>query len=66
MLFAPLFEFVDFADLEAGNSIKQLNKWHQQFMLEKIQPIFLEKAKKVVDIHKKNGDRTLGKILNID
>jgi hypothetical protein len=31
----------------ANNSIKQLNKWHQQFMLEKIQPIFLEKAKKV-------------------
>lgn len=41
----------------ANNPIKQLNKWHQQFMLEKIQPIFLEKAKKVVDIHKKNGDR---------
>ncbi len=43
----------------ANHSIKQLNKWHQQFMLEKIQPIFLEKAKKVVDMHKKNGDRVL-------
>jgi HAD superfamily hydrolase (TIGR01490 family) len=43
----------------ADNSIKQLNKWHQQFMAEKIQPIFLEKAKKVVDAHKKNGDRVL-------
>ncbi len=43
----------------ADNSIKQLNKWHQQFMVEKIQPIFLEKAKKVVDAHKKNGDRVV-------
>ncbi|MDC9715201.1 MAG: HAD-IB family hydrolase [Gammaproteobacteria bacterium] len=43
----------------ADNSIKQLNKWHQQFMVEKIQPIFLEKAKKVVDAHKKNGNRAL-------
>lgn len=43
----------------ADNPIKQLNKWHQQFMLEKIQPIFLEKAKKIVDIHKKNGDRAV-------
>ncbi len=43
----------------AGNSIRQLNKWHQQFMVEKIQPIFLEKAKKVVDAHKKNGDRVV-------
>ncbi|BAS67356.1 histidinol-phosphatase [Bathymodiolus septemdierum thioautotrophic gill symbiont] len=43
----------------AGHPIKQLKKWHQQFMLEKIQPIFLEKAKKVVDAHKKNGDRVV-------
>jgi len=43
----------------ADNSIKQLNKWHQQFMVEKIQPILLEKAKKVVDVHKKNGDRVM-------
>ncbi|SMN10838.1 Phosphoserine phosphatase [uncultured Candidatus Thioglobus sp.] len=43
----------------ADNSVKQLNKWHQQFMLEKIQPIFLEKAQKVVDAHQKNGDRVL-------
>ena len=43
----------------ADNSIKQLNQWHQQFMAEKIQPIFLEKAKKVVDIHKEKGDRVL-------
>ncbi|KAA0437586.1 MAG: HAD-IB family hydrolase, partial [Candidatus Thioglobus sp.] len=43
----------------AHNSIGQLNKWHQQFMAEKIQPILLEKAKKVVDIHQKNGDRAI-------
>ncbi len=43
----------------ANNSIKQLNKWHQQFMTEKIQSIFLEKAKKVVDFHKKNSDRVI-------
>lgn len=43
----------------ADNPIKQLNKWQQRFMAEKIQPILLEKAKKVVDIHKKNGDRVL-------
>lgn len=43
----------------ANHSIKRLNKWHQQFMLEKIQPIFLEKAKKVADAHKNNGDRVL-------
>lgn len=43
----------------ANHSIKQLNQWHQQFMLEKIHPIFLETAKKVVDAHKKNGDRAV-------
>lgn len=43
----------------ADNSVKQLNKWHQQFMAKKIQPIFLEKAKKVIDVHKKNGDRVV-------
>lgn len=43
----------------ASNSIKQLKAWHQQFMLEKIQPILLEKAQKVVNLHKKNGDRTI-------
>lgn len=43
----------------ADNSVKQLNKWHQKFMVEKIQPIFLEQAKKVVDAHKKNGDRVV-------
>ncbi|SMM98042.1 Phosphoserine phosphatase [uncultured Candidatus Thioglobus sp.] len=43
----------------ADNSIKQLNKWHQQFMLEKIQPILLQNAQKVVDAHQKNGDRAV-------
>ncbi|MBA5249055.1 MAG: HAD family hydrolase [Gammaproteobacteria bacterium] len=55
-----IVEYLEFCLLPlANNSIKQLNKWHQQFMLEKIQPIFLETAKKVVDAHKKNGDRTI-------
>lgn len=43
----------------ADNSIKQLNKWHQQFMAEKIQPIFSKKAQAVVDKHKTNGDRVI-------
>jgi HAD superfamily hydrolase (TIGR01490 family) len=43
----------------ANNSMAQLNKWHQQFMSEKIEPIILEKAQKVVDEHKKNGDRVM-------
>ncbi|NYT27212.1 MAG: HAD-IB family hydrolase [Candidatus Thiodubiliella endoseptemdiera] len=55
-----IIEYLEFClSTLANNSVKQLNKWHQQFMVEKIQPIFLEKAKKVVDAHKKNGDRVV-------
>ncbi|CAC9650638.1 HAD family hydrolase [bacterium endosymbiont of Bathymodiolus sp. 5 South] len=43
----------------ASNPIKKLKAWHQQFMTEKIQPILLEKAQKVVNLHKKNGDRLI-------
>ncbi len=43
----------------ANNSVRQLKIWHQQFMSEKIQPILLEKAQKVVDLHKKNGDKVI-------
>lgn len=43
----------------ANNPIKQLKIWHQQFMAEKIQPILLEKAQKVVDLHKKNNDKVI-------
>jgi hypothetical protein len=32
----------------ANHPIKQLKAWHQQFMVDKIQPILLEKAQKVV------------------
>lgn len=42
-----------------NHSIKQLSNWHHQFMVEKIQPIFLEKAQKVVDAHKSNGDTVI-------
>jgi hypothetical protein len=31
----------------ANHPIKQLKAWHQQFMVDKIQPILLEKAQKV-------------------
>ncbi len=43
----------------ANHSIKQLKVWHRQFMLEKIQPILLEKAQKVIDLHKKRGDKVI-------
>ncbi len=40
-------------------SMAILNKWHWQFMREKIQPILLPKAQKVVDTHAQKGDTLL-------
>lgn len=40
-------------------SITQLNIWHKQFMVNKIQPILLKKAQEVVNWHKKRGDTLL-------
>lgn len=40
----------------AEHSPEQLQKWHQQFMLEKIQPIMLDKANEKLAWHKAQGD----------
>ncbi|OPX54275.1 HAD-superfamily subfamily IB hydrolase, TIGR01490 [Oceanospirillum multiglobuliferum] len=40
----------------AEHSPEQLQKWHQQFMLEKIQPIMLDQANEKLAWHKAQGD----------
>ncbi len=43
----------------AKYSLAQLNLWHQQFMVQKIKPILLEKAQLAVNKHKQAGDTVL-------
>lgn len=40
----------------AQHSLAQLQAWHRQFMLEKIQPIMLDKANEKLAWHKAQGD----------
>ena len=37
----------------------ELDDFHQQFMKQKIEPIFLDKSQNAVDRHKENGDTVL-------
>ncbi|MCX4027471.1 HAD family hydrolase [Endozoicomonas sp. SM1973] len=41
------------------HSTEQLNKWHQQFMQEKIEPLMLSKATSLLNDHRSNGDYLL-------
>ncbi|WP_163831569.1 histidinol-phosphatase [Spartinivicinus ruber] len=41
------------------HSTKQLTQWHQQFMSEKIEPLMLEKATKLLNDHRDQGDYLL-------
>jgi HAD superfamily hydrolase (TIGR01490 family) len=53
-------EFLEFAikPLEA-HSKQQLDQWHQQFMIEAIEPIRLPKAEQLLEKHRQQGDYLL-------
>ncbi|MDP6728133.1 MAG: HAD-IB family phosphatase, partial [Gammaproteobacteria bacterium] len=40
-------------------SFSELDSYHKEFMCQKIEPILLDKAQKVVDLHKSRGDTLL-------
>lgn len=42
-----------------GHSVAVAASWHQQFMLEKIDPIMLPRAAKLVEEHRARGDQLL-------
>ncbi len=53
-------EFLEFSLAPlAKYNLRQLNLWHQQFMVQKIQPILLEKAQTTINKHKQAGDTIL-------
>ncbi|MPQ76171.1 HAD family phosphatase [Hydrogenovibrio sp. JE_KL2] len=43
----------------ANRPMEELNAWHQQFMAEFIQPIYLDKAQALVNQHREKGDTLL-------
>ena len=52
-----IFEFLDFqlAPL-ARYPRSQLDAWHARFMKSRIEPIMLDRARALVDLHQKRGD----------
>lgn len=55
-----IYEYLAFA-LEplARHSKAQLDRWHAEFMADKIRPMMLPKASALLDRHRKAGDRLL-------
>ncbi len=43
----------------AEHSLEILQRWHQQFMIEAIEPIWLPKAEELVESHRSKGDTLL-------
>ncbi len=43
----------------AAHSMETLQQWHQQFMQEEIEPIWLSKAEELVESHRNKGDTLL-------
>ncbi|MBD3821962.1 MAG: HAD family hydrolase [Thiotrichales bacterium] len=43
----------------ANRPMEELNAWHQQFMADFIQPIYLDKAQALVNQHREKGDTLL-------
>jgi HAD superfamily hydrolase (TIGR01490 family) len=43
----------------ANRPMEELNAWHQQFMADFIQPIYLDKAQALVNKHREKGDTLL-------
>lgn len=55
-----IFEFLEFSLKPlAAHNLEQLNRWHQLFMQEKIEPIISEAAQSLVDKHRQAGDTLL-------
>jgi len=55
-----IYEYINFAFSPlATNDIDQLNQWHQEFMREKIQPLFLPLSTALLERHRNQGDYLL-------
>ncbi|MCB1661876.1 MAG: HAD family hydrolase [Pseudomonadales bacterium] len=55
-----IYEYINFAFSPlAANDIDQLNQWHQEFMREKIQPLFLPLSTALLERHRNQGDYLL-------
>ncbi len=55
-----IYEFLNFALAPlAAHELKQLHKWRDQFIEEKIKPIMLSAATELVDRHRDSGDTLL-------
>ncbi|PCJ32422.1 MAG: HAD-IB family hydrolase [Gammaproteobacteria bacterium] len=55
-----IFEFLEFQLKPlADNSIETLNQWRQQYLAEKIAPIMLPAARKLIAKHQQQGDTLL-------
>lgn len=55
-----IYEYTDFVtEPLKANSMETLNKLHQEFMQEKIQPIMLPQAAELIQKHKDQGDQLL-------
>ncbi len=55
-----IYEWLDFQFQPlAKHPLQQLQTWHQQFMSEEIEPIWLPKAVELVESHRSKGDTLL-------
>lgn len=55
-----IYEWLDFQFQPlATHSMQTLQNWHQQFMVEEIEPIWLPRAVELVESHRQQGDTLL-------
>ena len=55
-----IYKYSEFAiEVLTRFSLKELALMHQQFMVDKIEPIFLDKAQQLIDKHRSQGDTLL-------
>ena len=55
-----IYKYSEFAiEVLTRFSLKELALMHQQFMVDKIEPIFLDKAQQLIDNHRSQGDTLL-------
>jgi HAD superfamily hydrolase (TIGR01490 family) len=55
-----IYAWAEFSfEILAQHSMNELGELHHKFMIDKIEPIILDKAQNCIDNHKKNGDTVL-------
>lgn len=55
-----IYEYLDFAFAPlAANDMQTLQKWHEDFMHDKIQPMLLTQSRELLQQHKERGDHLL-------